>query len=100
MTKARDINPHDVESYYSLAVCYFNNEQFDECAAELLKAEKISPPQNVIQNIYVDILSSKTNDAPKLLKRSLETKAMNKCQILRDPNLSFLLNLQEFMVSQ
>jgi tetratricopeptide (TPR) repeat protein len=100
MTKARDTNPHDVESYYSLAVCYFNNEQFDECAVELLKAEKISPPQNVIQNIYVDILSGKTNDAPTLLKRSLETKAINKYQILRDPNLGFLLNLQKFMASQ
>jgi tetratricopeptide (TPR) repeat protein len=99
MTTARDINPRSVESYYSLAVCYFKNEQFDECAKELSKAEKISPPENAIQNIYVDILGRKTDDALALLKRSLEKKLISNHHILRDPNLNFLLNLQEFMVS-
>jgi hypothetical protein len=99
MAQAVEINPHNLEAHYSLAVCYFKNEQPSECAKELSKTEKISSPQNIIQQACVDILSGKMDETIVLLKHSLETKAIGRHYILRDPNLHFLLNLQEIMVS-
>jgi len=99
MIKAQDINPDNMDIHYSLAVCYYKNEQHAECVKELSKAGKISPPQNVIQNICVGILSGKTDETLLQLKHSLKKGGIEKHLILRDPNLHFLLNLQEFTVS-
>jgi len=97
MKKAQDINPHESDTHYSLAVCYYKNGQASEIARELSQAEKISLPQDVIQQACVDILSGKTGEAVAQLKHSLEKGEIKKHNILRDPNLHFLLNLQEFM---
>ena len=99
MIKAQDINPHNMDTHYSLAVCYYKNDQSAECAKELLKVEKNSPPQNAIQHACVGILSGKTGEALAQLKRSVEMGEVGKHHILRDPNLHFLLNSHEFMVS-
>jgi tetratricopeptide (TPR) repeat protein len=99
MKKAQNINPQSADTHYSLAICYYKNEQPAECAKELSKAEKISLPQNAIQQACVEILGSKTDEALLLLKYSLETKVISKHHILRDPNLYFLLNLQELMMA-
>jgi len=98
MTKAQELSPYNVECCYALAVCYYKNEQPAECANELSKAEKISPPQNALQHACINVLSGKTDEALTLLKRSLETKTVDKYHILHDPNLHFLLNSQELMV--
>jgi tetratricopeptide (TPR) repeat protein len=95
LAKAQKLNPHNAEAIYALAICYLKNKQPAECAKELSKAEKISPPQNALQQACVKILSGKSEDALRLLKHSLETRAINKYEIQRDPNLNFLLNPQE-----
>lgn len=99
MKKSQDINPHNMDIHHSLAVCYYKNRQTSECTKELSKAEKISPPQNAIQQACVDILSGKSNEALAQLTHSLEKGKINEYNILRDPNLHYLLNPQEFISS-
>ena len=99
MAKAQDINPHDLDLHYSLAVCYYKNEQPVECKNELSKAGKYSSPQNVLQQACVSILSGDSNKALTQLKQSLQKGDIRNRHILRDPNLPFLLNPQEFMES-
>jgi tetratricopeptide (TPR) repeat protein len=97
MKKAQNINPHNMDLHHSLAVCYYKNRQTSECAKALSKAEMISRPQNPLQQACVGILSGKSSEALAQLKQSLEKGEINKHNILRDPNLHFLLNSQEYM---
>ena len=99
MKKAQDINPLNMDIHYSLAVCYYKNRQTSECAKELSIADIISSPQNPLQQACVGILSGKSSEALARLNQSLEKGEINKHNILRDPNLHFLVNLQEFMSS-
>lgn len=98
MKKAQEINPHNMDIYHSLAVCYYRNRQTSEVTKELSKAEKISGPQNAVQQACVGILIGKTGEALAQLKHSLEKEEIKTHNILRDSNLHFLLNSQEFMV--
>lgn len=97
MTKAQDMDPFNADTHYSLAVCYYKNNQPAEGIKELLKAEKISAPQNAIQHTCADILGGKTGEAIAQLKHSLEKGEVSQHHILRDPNLHFLLNPHELM---
>ncbi len=99
MKKAQVINPHNMDIHYSLAVCYYKNRQTSECAKELSIADIISSPQNPLQQACVGILSGKSSEALAKLNQSLEKGEIKKHNILRDPNLHFLLNIQEFMSS-
>jgi tetratricopeptide (TPR) repeat protein len=99
MKKAQDINPLNMDIHHSLAVCYYKNRQTNECAKELSIAEKISPPQNILQQVCVGILNGKSVEALAQLNHSLENGEINKHNILRDTNLHYLLNLQEFISS-
>jgi tetratricopeptide (TPR) repeat protein len=95
MLKAQDINHNSLDLHYSLATCYYKNEQTTEYAIELSKAEKISLPQNTFQHAYIDILSGKKGKALEQLQHSIEKEEIHKQDIQRDPNLHFLLNPAE-----
>jgi tetratricopeptide (TPR) repeat protein len=99
LTKAQEMSPDSTEIHYSLAICYYKNDQFSECANELSIAKEFSPPENAIQLACVGILSGKKDEALAQLKFSLEKGEIGKHQIIRDPNLHFLLNSQEFPVN-
>ena len=98
MIKAQAVNPHDLNTYYSLAVCYYKNRQYVECVKELSKAELISPPKNVFQRVCFDILSNKKEEALAHLQYSLERGRIKTYCIRRDPNLHFLLSSRELSV--
>jgi tetratricopeptide (TPR) repeat protein len=98
ITKAKDLNPYDLDPHYSLAVCFYKNGQSVECEKELIIAGKISPPQNTIQRACVDILGGKTDEALAYLNCSLEKREIERHHIQRDPNLYSLLDSQDFMV--
>ncbi len=99
MLKTQAIDPENAVIGYSLAVCYFKNDQPVECIKEISKAEEIAPPQNSIQQAVVEILNNKADKALTRLKYSLEKGEVSKHNILRDPNLHFLMNTQEFTTS-
>jgi tetratricopeptide (TPR) repeat protein len=97
MVKAHDINPNSLDLHYSLATCYFKNEQIAEYTMELSKAAKISPPQNTFQHAYIDILSGKKGKALEQLQYSIQKEEIQKQDVQRDPNLHFLLNPLELI---
>ena len=100
MTKAQAINPGNMDINHSLAVCYFKNEQHAKCINELSKAEQISPPQNAIQLACIGILNGNNENVLLQLKLSLENGTIENHQIMRDPNLHFLINPFEFLVTK
>ena len=97
--KAQEMDPVSPGIHYLLAICYYKNEQFTECAKELMMAEKNSVPENVIQRACVGILSGRKEEALEQLELSLENGEVGQHQIMRDPNLHFLLNSQDFPVT-
>ncbi len=92
MKQALVIDPANIDTHYSLAVCYYKNSQLGNCADEILQTEKISSRQNVFQQAYASIMTGRINDAHIHIKQSLERGETTKQQILRDPNLQILLN--------
>ncbi|MBI5950790.1 MAG: tetratricopeptide repeat protein [Chloroflexi bacterium] len=98
MTKAQIIDPYDPNAYYSLAVCYHANSQHTECIRELIKAEAISSPQNIVQRVCAYILNGRKDEALVYLRHSKEEGKIKTHCIQRDPNLHFLLSPQELSV--
>lgn len=99
MISAREINPNDIDIYYSLALCYHKNEQSEECKKELSIAEKFSAPRSAIQDACLNILNHKTDQALEQLQYSIKHGAIGKHHISRDVNLHFLLDVQEYLIS-
>jgi tetratricopeptide (TPR) repeat protein len=92
MKQALVIDPVNIDTHYSLAVCYYKNGQLGNCADEILQTEKISSRQNVFQQAYASIMTGRINEVRIHIKQSLERGETTKQQILRDPNLQILLN--------
>lgn len=88
----------DLHTYYSLAVCYYKNDQMDECIKEIIQLGRISSDQDVIQSACVSIMTNKANDAYIQLKQVVENGRIAKHQILRDPNLQILLKPYKNMI--
>jgi len=95
MEKARALDVDDFETKLALAVCYYKNDQFTK--HELLNIKKISNLENILQQICVDILNNKSDEAHVVINHILEKGRSTKYQILRDPNLPCLVNLREFI---
>ena len=88
----------DLHTYYSLAVCYYKNDQMDECIKEISELGRISSDQDVIQSACISIMTNKANDAYIQLKQVVENGRIAKHQILRDPNLQILLKPYKNMI--
>ncbi len=99
LRKAQEIDPVSTDIHYLFAIYYYKNDQFADCEKELSMAEKISAPVNAIQLACVDILSGRKEKAIEQLEFSLENGEVSKHQVMRDPNLHFLLNSQDFPVT-
>jgi len=99
MRKGLELDPNNMDIHYSLAVCYYKNEQPAECAKEISIVENKFPPHNAIQHALCGILSGRLNDSQAQLKRSIDKREVSQYHIQRDPNLHFLLNLQEYPVT-
>ncbi len=99
LTKAQEMSPENTDIHYLLAICYFKNGQLSESEKELSMAKKKAPPENAVQLACIGILSGKKEKSLAQLKLSLENGDIRKHQIMRDPNLYFLLNAQEFPVT-
>lgn len=97
MKKAGSLNLQNVDIHYSLAVCFHQNGQTAESQKELLKVKTLSSYENIIQLACAEALGGKIMEAAASLQSSLETGILDETQIWRDPNLSLLLNMHNFM---
>jgi predicted Zn-dependent protease len=93
--QAQHIEPENINTHYLLAVCYYKNDQFDACSEEINKAGKISVGHDIFQRAWIQIMTGNAEAARIQLKQALDEGELTKSQILRDPNLHALSNLQE-----
>ena len=96
--KAPLIVPGNSHAYYSLALCYFKNDQINECTKEIRELNRISSDQDIIQSAGISIMTNKANDASIQLKQAVENGRTAKHQILRNQNLQILLKSYKNMI--
>ena len=95
--KAQELEPYNIDTHYSLAICYYKDGQSDACAEEIRTMREILPEHDPFQRACIGIMTGKINEAYLQLKQSLEKGEITKQQIMRDPNLQILMDPHERM---
>ncbi len=89
--------PNNLNIQYSLAIGYSKNNQPEACTALISKLEKSTAEQNILQAAYRSILSGNMEAALASLRQALDSQKVNQHQLVRDPNIRALLDLQILM---
>lgn len=94
---AAEKEPHDLNVQFTLAIGYSKNNQTEACAALLEKLGKRTAEQNILQSACQSALSGNMEGGLDDLRQALEAKQINQHQLVQDPNIRALFDLQSLM---
>lgn len=93
-------DPSNIDAHYLLALCYLKNRQAEQAVNEIEITKKVSPRQNLFQELYENIVKGKVNEARSQIHQSLQQGKISAMQLLRDPALCSFMDLSEFSASR
>jgi len=96
--KSIETFPKNFHHQLSLAVCYHLIGLTEEAAQQFRKTRSLTSSKDVYLDICEQAILENDETAIQLFKNAIEEKTLSPVKLLRDPNLSILLDLTQFVV--